>query len=139
MSAEPSNFLQLFLSYLTIFLDTGAGLVIGIVSIRALVSFLMIQRQSVKELAISKETIRLSLATGILLGLDFEVASDVLRTILVPSIEDLLVLGVVVVIRVFLSWSLTRETGRHDLALLSRGEKPIDGRTAVSRQDGEGS
>jgi uncharacterized membrane protein len=53
-----------------------------------------------------KETIRLRLARGILLALDFEVGSDILKSILIPSVIDLTILAVVVAIRVVLSWSL---------------------------------
>jgi len=47
-----------------------------------------------------KETIRLRLARGILLALDFEVASDILKSILVPAVIDLTILAVVVAIRI---------------------------------------
>jgi uncharacterized membrane protein len=60
-----------------------------------------------------KETIRLRLARGILLALDFEIGSDVLKTVLVPSVTDLTLLSVVVGIRIILSWSLSKEIDRH--------------------------
>lgn len=129
MSAESGAFLELYISYITLFLDVSAGLIIGISAARALFSFATIQKQPTKDRAISKETIRISLVSGLLLGLDFEVGSDVLKTILVPSPSELLSLGVVVAIRVLLSWSLTRETNSHDAALISRGERPIAGRS----------
>ncbi len=135
--ADTSPLLDLFINYLTLFLDVGAGLIIGISGARSLFSFFTIQRQSTKDRAIHKETIRISLVSGLLLGLDFEVGSDVLKTILVPSTSELLILAVVVAIRVLLSWSLTRETNSHDAALISRGEQPIAGRSAplVSKEE----
>ena len=48
-----------------------------------------------------------------LLTLDFEVGSDILKTILVPSVTDLSILAVVVGIRIILSWSLSKEIDRH--------------------------
>jgi uncharacterized membrane protein len=48
-----------------------------------------------------------------LLALDFEVGSDILKTILVPSSTELTILAVVVAIRIVLSWSLSKEIDRH--------------------------
>ena len=46
----------------------------------------------------------------LLLGLEFLVAADIVRTVaLEPSLESVAVLGILVVIRTFLSWSLIVE------------------------------
>jgi uncharacterized membrane protein len=50
---------------------------------------------------------------GMLISLDFLVAADLLRTILVPSIEDLASLAFIVAIRILLSWSLSKEIESH--------------------------
>lgn len=50
---------------------------------------------------------RQDLGRGILLGLEFLVAADIIRTVAVsPTLEDVLVLGLIVLIRTFLSLSL---------------------------------
>jgi uncharacterized membrane protein len=50
---------------------------------------------------------RTSLARGILLGLEFLVAADIIGTVAVkPTLQNLYVLGVIVLIRTFLSFSL---------------------------------
>jgi uncharacterized membrane protein len=47
---------------------------------------------------------------SILLGLEFLVAADIIRTVAVePSLENVLVLGLIVLIRTFLSFSLEVE------------------------------
>ena len=48
-----------------------------------------------------------------LLALDFEVGSDILKTVLLPTVIDLTILAVVVGIRIALSWSLSKEVDRH--------------------------
>ncbi len=78
-----------------------------------------------KEQTIDKETIRLRLARGMLLALDFEVGSDILKTILVPSITELTILAVVVGIRIILSWSLSKEIDRHSADLEGTGIESI--------------
>ena len=57
---------------------------------------------------------RRELGRSILLGLEFLVAADIIRTVAVtPTLENLGVLAIIVVIRTFLSFSLELEiTGR---------------------------
>lgn len=53
---------------------------------------------------------RSTLARGILLGLEFLVAADIIGTVAVePTLENLYVLGLIVLIRTFLSFSLEVE------------------------------
>ena len=55
-------------------------------------------------------TIRAVFARSILLGLEFLVAADIIRTVAVqPSLENVGVLGLIVLIRTFLSFSLEVE------------------------------
>jgi uncharacterized membrane protein len=46
---------------------------------------------------------------GLLIALDFLIAADFLLTILDPSIEETAVLALIVVLRILLSWSLSKE------------------------------
>jgi uncharacterized membrane protein len=69
-------------------------------------------------------TFRQDLGRSILLGLEFLVAGDIIRTVAVsPTLENVLILGLIVLIRTFLSmtlqvelegqwpWKRTKETG----------------------------
>jgi uncharacterized membrane protein len=50
------------------------------------------------------------IATGLLIGLDLLIAADVIRTVtLDPTIENVAALGLLVVVRTFLAWSLVLE------------------------------
>jgi uncharacterized membrane protein len=54
--------------------------------------------------------LRQDLGRGILLGLEFLVAADIIRTVAVtPTLQGVLVLGVIVLIRTFLSMALQVE------------------------------
>jgi uncharacterized membrane protein len=56
------------------------------------------------------KTYRQNLGRGILLGLEILVAGDIIRTVAVaPTMTSVLVLGMIVMIRTFLSWSLEVE------------------------------
>ena len=53
---------------------------------------------------------RQNLGRGILLGLEFLIAADIIRTVAVtPTLNDVFVLGIIVLIRTFLSLSLQVE------------------------------
>lgn len=56
------------------------------------------------------EELRRNLGRGILLSLEILVAGDIIRTVAVdPSLESVGILGLIVLIRTFLSWSLEVE------------------------------
>ena len=117
-----------YVGYLTFGIDIAAGIIIAISAATALFAFFKILRKSPTEQTQDKETIRLRLARGLLLALDFEVGSDILKTILVPSTNELSILAVVVGIRIVLSWSLSKEIDRHNVDLVESGKQPIAGR-----------
>ena len=90
-----------------------AAVIIGITITIAFISALKILRKPANERTLAAETVRLSLARSLLLVLDFVVASDILKTILVPSLSELSLLAFIVAIRIALSWSLSKELTRH--------------------------
>jgi uncharacterized membrane protein len=56
------------------------------------------------------EDYREGLGRALLLGIEFLVAGDIIRTVAVaPTFENVAVLGVIVIIRTFLSWTLNLE------------------------------
>ena len=46
---------------------------------------------------------------GLLIALDFLIAADLLQTILEPTLEETAVFALIVVLRILLSWSLSKE------------------------------
>ena len=53
---------------------------------------------------------RRRIAEGLLLGLEILVAADIVRTVILdPTLESVAILGVLVLIRTFLTWSLVVE------------------------------
>jgi uncharacterized membrane protein len=102
-----------FIKYLALGIDIMAAVIIGITITIAFISALKILRKPTNERTLAAETVRLSLARSLLLVLDFVVASDILKTILVPSLSELSLLAFIVAIRIALSWSLSKELTRH--------------------------
>jgi uncharacterized membrane protein len=56
------------------------------------------------------EVFKRYIARGLLIGLDLLIAGDIIKTVTVePTLENVLILGLLVVIRTFLSWALVLE------------------------------
>ena len=52
------------------------------------------------------------IARGLLLSLDLLIAADIIRTVaLEPTLENVAALGLLIVVRTFLAWTLVLETG----------------------------
>jgi uncharacterized membrane protein len=90
--------------------------------------------------------LRTRLGRALLLGLEILVAADIIRTVaLEPTLLNVAVLGLLVLIRTFLSWSLEVEieghwpwrSGREPLPRSGEGQKPTRGKyeTTVSTEE----
>jgi len=66
--------------------------------------------------------VRLSLARFLVLGLEFQLAADVLRTAISPSFEEIGKLAAIATIRTLLNYSLTREIAQEQREI--EQEKP---------------
>ena len=56
------------------------------------------------------ERYKVHLGKSLLLGLEFLVAADIIRTVgLEPTLQNVLILGALVIVRTFLSWALVVE------------------------------
>ena len=63
-----------------------------------------------KEEAIGlNESVRIKLGSYLVLGLEFFIAGDVIKTIIIPTWESLGMLGAIVIIRTILSYFLTKD------------------------------
>jgi uncharacterized membrane protein len=84
-----------------------ATLVLGLVLALVRAGRLLARVQGGEE---AYRVVRTVFGRSILLGLEFLVAADIIRTVAVePSLENVLVLGLIVLIRTFLSFSLEVE------------------------------
>jgi uncharacterized membrane protein len=62
-----------------------------------------------RELLEKRDQARIRLGSYLLLGLEFLIAADIINTMIKPTLQDLALLGSIVVIRTVLSYFLTRE------------------------------
>jgi len=92
-----------------LFIEMLAVTIIAVAIILALVRYIyrMIARP---ESGDYYQFLKISLGRALLLGLEILVAADIVRTVaLEPTMQSVMVLGLLVVVRTFLSWALVVE------------------------------
>ena len=110
--------LRAFLELLIFLANAAGGLVVGVAIVRGLALYLVdLVRERGGE--VPKEAIRLSLGRSLALALEFQVGADILGTALDPTINDILVLAAVVVLRTVLNFFLGRELREADQRALA--------------------
>ncbi len=102
---EP--WLKLIVGYLAIVAEIAAALVIGLAVLRAIGVYL--RNLFVAQSSHTTEAVRLQLGRVLTLGLEFTLASDILRTAVAPTRQDILNLGAIVLLRTLLNFFLERE------------------------------
>jgi uncharacterized membrane protein len=102
------EWLKVIVGYLAAGAEIAAAVVIGGAIVRGILSYirhLFSRRQQFDD----TEVIRLQLGRVLALGLEFTVASDILRTAVAPTRQDILNLGAIVLLRTLLNYFLERE------------------------------
>jgi uncharacterized membrane protein len=73
--------------------------------------------------------IRLKLAQGIALGLEFKLGGEVLRTVIVREWNELAILGAIILLRglltVLLHWEIKNEEDRYDKGMVPAKSHPV--------------
>ncbi len=74
------------------------------------------------------EQYKAQVGKALLLGLEILVAADIIKTVaLEPTLQNVMILGLLVIVRTFLSWSLVVEIEGH---WPWRGGKSVEGRVS---------
>jgi uncharacterized membrane protein len=103
------TWLKVIVGYLAAGTEIAAAIVIGGAVIRGISTYLQLLFSRSKQHFDATEAIRLQLGRVLALGLEFTVASDILRTAVAPTRQDILNLGVIVLLRTLLNYFLERE------------------------------
>ncbi len=106
--------MQLVIDYVTLFIASAAGLIIVYGVILGLVEFLQVETRRFKsggEKATAYDKIRFDIGVHLLLGLEFLIAADIIRSVVNPTLGELAILGGIVTIRTVLSFFLGKEIG----------------------------
>ena len=108
-SNPTEGWLKLIVGYLAAGAEIAAAIVIGGAVIRGFLSYLRRLFSHSRQHFDATEVIRLQLGRVLALGLEFTVASDILRTAVAPTRQDILNLGAIVLLRTLLNYFLERE------------------------------
>ena len=85
-----------------------AVIVIGVAVVVSVLGGLIVRFRS--DGAAAFKTFKLYIARGLLIGLDLLIAADIINTVVLEAtLENVAILGLLVLIRTFLSWSLVLE------------------------------
>jgi uncharacterized membrane protein len=114
--------------YVALAIELLAVAVIAVGVLYAVAVFLMNHVGSTRAKGYERK-FRAQLGNSLLVGLEILVAADIIRTVaLEPSLENVAILGILVLVRTFLSWSLVVEIeGRWPWQAAKEGEAPPEG------------
>jgi len=108
--------MQQVIDYITLVIASIGGLVVIYGVIVGFIKLVKAEWQSFKAKQIKTratfENIRYDIGFHLLLGLEFLIAADIVRTIIRPNLEELAILAGLVVIRTVISYFLDREINR---------------------------
>lgn len=108
---ETPELYHIIIEYIVIIIEIIVGILVSaivIISIANLVRLLLSKlRKDQRQLYVRNIVARM--LRGLLIALDFLIAADLLQTILDPTLEETAVLALIVVLRILLSWSLSKE------------------------------
>lgn len=90
------------------FSEIAAAIVIGGAVFQGIINYIKLLFSRSRHFD-ATELIRLQLGRMLALGLEFSVASDILRTAVAPTRQDILNLGAIVLLRTLLNYFLERE------------------------------
>ena len=121
-SSPLETWLKLLVDYLAAGTEIAAALVIAGAVIRGIITYLRQFFSRSRQHFDSTELIRLQLGRVLALGLEFTVASDILRTAVAPTRQDILNLGAIVLLRTRLNYFLEREIGQVEQSRLKAQE-----------------
>jgi uncharacterized membrane protein len=121
--SEIGNVILVWIEYAALLIELLAVTIIIVATVVALARYLFryVSRRTGDD---PYHQLKVSLGKALLLGLEFLVAADIVRTVALElTLESVSVLGLLVLIRTFLSWSLVVEVeGRWPWQQTKRGD-----------------
>jgi uncharacterized membrane protein len=116
--------LEKSLHVLSLAVALAGGVVVVWGVLVTLIEFMALERRRLRgeNICVPREYLRHHFGSYLLLALEFLIAADVLSTILKPSIQELIILGSIVVIRSILDFFLSRSLQHHECRRREHGE-----------------
>ena len=108
---ESPEIFQMIIEYVILIIEIIVGILIAaivIITLGNLVRLLLSRIRKEQRQTYIRETVT-TMLRGLLIALDFLIGADLLQSILDPTLEETAVLAMIVVVRILLSWSLSKE------------------------------
>ncbi len=109
MSGPHDPWLKLLVGYVAAGAEIVAAFVVGVSGLQGLCAYTRSPFHRTDPPAYTMETIRLKLGRALALGLEFTIASDILRTAVAPTPADIMNLAAIIILRTLLNYFLERE------------------------------
>lgn len=106
-----------YASHVALFLEVISAIVITIGAVQAVIGLLNPAGKDPTKPFRRKKMVWLGFGIWLLLGLEFELAADIVRTAIAPSWTEVGQLGAIAVIRTFLNYFLERDLERYGEAV----------------------
>lgn len=122
----PESALRSMVDVMVRLIEAGGAIVIMIGAVVATVKFVAaLARRDINRFS----AVRLTLARFLVLGLEFQLAADVLRTAISPSFEEIGKLAAIAAIRTILNYFLNREIAQEQREIELAESRPPPDRT----------
>ena len=111
-TADMEFFVTRMLGLLATIVDASTGAAIGVGVLAALVRTAKLGLRPGTSLDSAMSEIRITLGRWLALALELALAADILRTVMIPTWDEIGKLGAIVVLRTVLNYFLEREIGQ---------------------------
>lgn len=103
-----------FITFFSLLFGIVGAILIIYGGLRAIVYIIL---REIRKTEITYTQIRRAFTSYLVFGLEFFIAADVLKTLITPTEQEIVLLGAVVIIRTILGYFLSRESKEFELAL----------------------
>ena len=97
---------QDIITYISLFFSIFGAIIIVYGGLRAIISIIKVE---VLKKSLNYNTIRSDFTTKIVIALEFFIAADLIRTVIQPTLDEVIILAVIVAIRTVVGYTLDKE------------------------------
>lgn len=118
--------------YIALFLEAGSALIIAYGAIKAIFRLLR-PKYDKAETLVWRKTVFLHFGAWLILGLEFELAADIVRSAIAPSWQSIGKLAAIAAIRTFLNYFLEKDVEKYAESAKATETFPADEHAARAR------
>ena len=115
-----------YAGYIALGLEVVAVVIIGVGAVQAVIGLLTPRSKMPASPFFRKKEVWVHFAVSLLLGLEFELGADIIRSAISPTWEQVGQLGAIALIRTFLNFFLEKDIEKYDKKA-SGEQQPVEG------------